>query len=301
MSRTSRPRRRARPLALALALAATAAVPLTFPGPTAAAPAAPTAQVLPAVTVRTPTADDPLRVTLFGDSIMDTGAPGIDAALGSTGVARVINRTVGAFGLTSLFDWRTEWPKVLAAERPDVIVLMFGGWDADTIRFAGGAYYERVVEEAITMMAATGALIVFVGTPTTGAIFGAEPVRRLVNGFFQRAAAAHPGVVAYLAPEPILDDPLQNFRSFAQAPDGRWERIRKDGDDVHLCAAGAALLGAGLVDGLRGLGVALPPLPANDWQHGDWTAAEIYAVPVGGCPPAPDPMLASPPLDSPAR
>jgi hypothetical protein len=290
-------RRRAALVVAAAVVAALASPALAQTGdPTTTAPAAPTTTtapaaptttappVLPAVQVRTPTAADPLRVLLFGDSVMATAGPGVDAALRATGAGRAVNATAPAFGLTSLYDWRAEWPSLLARERPDVIVLMFGGWDTDMIRLAGPAYYQRLVDQAIAMMATTGALITFVGMPTTGQVFGAQPTRRLVNGFFQRAAAAHPGAVAYLAPEPWLDDPLQNFRSFAQGPDGRWERLHKDKDDVHLCAAGAALFGAGLVDGLRGLGVPLPPLAATDWQHGAWTGADVYADPPDGCP-----------------
>ena len=277
--------------------AQTTTTPTTAPDDRGRAPTTRTpAPGLPAVTVRPPSEDDPLRVVLFGDSIMSTAVPGIDAALRATGAGRAIDRTAPAFGLSSLFDWRTEWPPMLAGDRPDVVVLMFGGWDVETIRFAGAAYYQQLIDRALTLLAASGALVVFVGTPTTGAIFGAEPTRRLVNGFFQRAAATHPGAVAYLAPEPILDDPLENFRSFAQGPDGTWERIHKDGDDVHLCAAGAALLGAGVVDGLRGLGIALPPLPATDWRHGEWTDVDVYTTPVGGCP-----STGNGTLDSPAR
>jgi hypothetical protein len=250
--------------------------------PTTAAPPTTGAPQVPPVTVRTPTEDDPLRVLLFGDSVMGTAHPGIDGALQATGVGRAVNAAAELFGLVALYDWRGEWPAIFERERPDVIVLMFGGWDADFIRVVGPAYYQQVLDEAVAMITATGALVVFIGSPTTGAIFGAETPRRFVNGFFQDAAQRHPGAVLYLAPEPVLDGPLENYRAFAPGPDGQWRRIHKK-DDVHLCAPGAALLAEALLTALRDHGVALPALPPG-WDQGPWADDPVYSTrPPEGC------------------
>ena len=58
-----------------------------------------------------PTAADPLRVMILGDSVMHDASYGITAALGATGEATVATRTIDGFGLTTATNWPTSIPE----------------------------------------------------------------------------------------------------------------------------------------------------------------------------------------------
>ena len=65
---------------------------------------------------RVPSAGDPLRVLVIGDSVMDDAEPGLAAALQSTGVVRVTNTAAPWWGLTTS-HWQGDWPALIARVR----------------------------------------------------------------------------------------------------------------------------------------------------------------------------------------
>lgn len=218
---------------------------------------------------------------------MNTARPGITAALEATTVARVHGEGLvpfGGFGLTGAYDWRRVWPLSVDAERPEVVVLMFGGWDEDMARLAGARYYREVLDQAVTTLAARGALLVFIGMPAQAPGARKHRDRERINALLAELPGRFPGTVVYLDAEPVLGDDLGNYRDYIADASGALVRARKK-DGAHLCAPGAAVLATAVHETLIAHGWALPPLPPG-WELGRWTVDPIYvADPVGACDP----------------
>jgi hypothetical protein len=215
---------------------------------------------------------------------------GIKAALEATGAASVDARAVLGFGLSrTAYPWRTAWPNLMAADRPDLVIAMFGGWDASAAGANGPAWYAALVEQAIRMLSASGARLVFLEYPHNRPpdVPGKPPVdqannerlRELVNNVFADAALRHAGSVAYLPVGSALD--LNGrYSAFLLNAAGVTERVRKH-DDIHLCPAGSARIGA-LVLQAAATAVALPAADPN-WMDGTWRNDPRYNSPQGAC------------------
>ena len=268
----------------------TPVTPATAPVAATTAPAAP--PVPPAWGLR-PTAADPLRVLVLGDSIMYDAVPGIEAALESTGRAVVDGGAVLGFGLARGYDWRSEWRRLLLERRPHVVVLMFGTWDHDSALAQPPGWYEALVDEAADLLTTGGTKVVWVGMPETDRSWHVwagpghppehgEEGRRYVNGVYERRAAARPGV-AYVDPATIFGGPGGGYEPFLADPDdGLPERARKT-DGAHLCPAGAARMGAAVLRELGGR--AALPAPAPAWADGPWRLdGRYFTNPPGECP-----------------
>ncbi|MGH7358957.1 MAG: GDSL-type esterase/lipase family protein [Candidatus Rokuibacteriota bacterium] len=240
-----------------------------------------------------PRAEDPVRVLVLGDSVTVDGSPGIRAALEATGAASVTLAAGPAAGLTTDYDWRTEYLRLIAEHRPDVVVLMFGGeWDLPTVKKAPERY-DEIVAEATQMITADDTRLVLIGMPPHPPGKIDDSLRRRANRSFEAAAAIDK--VEYLSPEPIFANAAGQYTDFLPDPEGVLARIRKV-DGTHICPEGAARLG----DAVR---VALGdtwelPDPDPTWWFGPWrndalyTDSNVYEYPSGVlttnvCPPPP--------------
>jgi peptidoglycan/LPS O-acetylase OafA/YrhL len=253
-------------------------VPTTSPAtslPTPDEPPAP--EGLPFVRDATP--DDPLRVLLVGDSLAFDAEPGIRAALEATGEVVTRGANVAGFGLLQPYDWRREWPVLLAEVEPELVIAMWGGWDEPYLEEEGLAAYENLLDEAIDVLTSTGARVLFVGIP--------EGVDREGTSFPRETLTAHrdlpsrhPGVVQFLDSDPVIS-PEGEFTSHLEGPTGP-ERVRKR-DGVHICPAGSARFGRAIVDAVTPAWRLAPPDPA--WRAGDWALDPRFDDPPGTCAP----------------
>lgn len=235
-----------------------------------------------------PLASPPRRALLVGDGVMYDAVPALEAALRAGGVAEVVAAPRFGMGLTrpEAYDWQTEWPRLMAATRPDLVVAMVGPWDVRTVEVAGralapgepawGAFYEALAGEAAGILTAGGARLVWVGMPLVGA--GPDPTARVaaLNAVLRRVAARHPRVTFVDAAGALA------------GPDGRFAPVQLDGttpvrvmkpDGEHLCPAGAARLAAAVV-------AAVPLEAGTAWRDGPWRTDGRYRWRAGGgCPP----------------
>jgi peptidoglycan/LPS O-acetylase OafA/YrhL len=278
--------------AVALVTAAPPALALAAPHP--AAPAnGPTTTTLPSIApltgIRRPTPADPLRVMIVGDSVMFDASPGITTALQATGAVHVDTEAVFGFGLTQSYPWRTAWPRLLAQDRPELVIGLFGGWDAKAALGKGAGWYTGLVDDAVGVLSSQGARVLLLeypqnrppeipGRPTPDQAAN-ELGRRTVNRVFASEPSAHAGVVSYLPTASVLEAGGR-FAAFLPGADGVPERVRKR-DDVHFCPAGAARVGALVVGALRPLyGL---PAPDPSWASGAWRGDPRYDDPHGTC------------------
>jgi hypothetical protein len=244
---------------------------------------------------RVPTASAPLRVLVVGDSVMFDTEPALRAALAAAGPSRVESRSVFGFGLSrpEYYDWRAKWPRFVSEARPDAVVVMVGPFDTGPQRVRGrtlvpgtaafAAWYGGLVEEAHSILTASGARVFWVGTPWQRASGTRERVAA-VNDVF-RTVASRAGSV-YIDSARRLAGRDGDYREFAAGPGGRVVRWRKT-DGVHLCPDGAARVASAVVS-------ALAPVwgmrTRTAWTAGDWRDDPRYRPTIygGGCPPPPE-------------
>ena len=248
---------------------------------------APTTTTLPPSTTttvrpppRVPTADDPLRVLILGDSIMYDAAFGIEAALEATGVAEVERQAVLGFGFDSTYDWRSAYPGLFEEYRPEVIVIMMGGWDAHLVDQNGSPVYVALVDEAVGVMRSQGAEILWLSYPHGQPDADRTAARVALNEVFAALPARWPGVVTYIDIGPVLGNPDGTWAQALPGPDGALQLVRKP-DGGHICPYGSQLLGDAVRDTLTPLWGLSAPNPA--WVLGEWRSVRAYNDPPGAC------------------
>jgi hypothetical protein len=137
--------------------------------------------------VRTPTAADPLRILVAGDSLVGWIAPALEQELPGTAPVEVIDDWKGSSGLVrpDFFDWPARIETDMAQHDPDVVVLGFGGNDTQGITTDDGvlalgtpewqAEYQRRIAKVLDFVEAPGRTVVWIGLPLTTS----EPIESL--------------------------------------------------------------------------------------------------------------------------
>ena len=240
---------------------------------------------------RVPTAADPLRVLLVGDSVMVDASPGIEAAIEATGVAKVEPGAFPGFGLTYTKSWRSDWTEMVKKVHPDVVVVLLGAWDADNALAHPPDWYAGVVADATAVLAGDGARVVWLGWPPTHppAVAGRpepdyghiELQRDTVDTAFRTVADRHPGDVAYVDTGATLSLPDGSFSAFLPDPTtGAMVRARKH-DNTHFCPSGAERMGRLVLGALTP--VFALPAPSATWTSGRWRTDPRFDDPPGAC------------------
>ena len=233
----------------------------------------------PPLRLRTPTADDPLRVLLFGDSYMYDAAPGMAAALEATGVVRPT--PAGLWGFTITDDsWRKTVDSLLTEDRPELVVAMWARFDVPWLAEHGRAEYEARLREIIGTMVDRGAAVAIVGlAPSQTSGVDESPVDREINDVFASVTAEFPGHALYIDPDPIVA-PDGVARLTIDGPGGPL-RVRKN-DLAHYCPDGSARFGEAVTQLLGPLAGVPTPDPAA-WELGSWRTESRYDDPRGIC------------------
>jgi len=255
------------------------------------------ADALGSVQPATPT--DPVRVWMFGDSVLNDASPGITAALQATGNAQVVaNTTFPGWSFANDPTWRSDWEQVISQDRPQVVLATWS-WD-DQLAQADPARYLVQLRSALDVIMTPGdgvELLVLLQFPQVGppssptpggpAVVDPEAVwvartdsQNAWDTVARKALEAYPGRALYLGTSALLA-PHGRYLAWYPTPSGGWLRARKL-DNVHFCPYGAAVFGAYLVDQLRPvlhLGLMTP-----GWETGAWTRDPRFNDPAGSCP-----------------
>jgi hypothetical protein len=251
-----------------------------------------------------PTAANPLRVMLIGDSIMHDASYGITAALQSTGQATVATRTIDGFGLTTATDWPKSLPNLIRQTRAQIVIASWS-WDQEgpttPNALSQPAQYTRLLRRAVSTMLTPGngvEGIIFTQFPLSGLIPSPDPARQTSynqyraegvtawNQIAETMTNYFPGKVMYL---PLADSILLHGRFSAwlppendpRAPLTSWIRVRKL-DNVHLCPEGAARYGDAVLADMTSLFDFAPA--GTGWAQGAWTTDPDFNDPPGACP-----------------
>ena len=231
---------------------------------------------------RRPTADDPLRVLMAGDSLMADISLAISSTLQDSGHA--VARLVAAPSIPREDATRGLWRQQLDQYDPDVVVIMIGVWEGmaeDALREHPlgtnawlRAYRRENLDPYLDLLTSDGAEVVWVGMPPSN-----QPQRQLEWSSMNRAVrqlAQESEDLTYVPGDTILARPDGSWADILPGPRGTPQRVRRI-DATHLCGDGAERLARPV---LRYIQDQWDVPLAEDWPNRDWR----WVFPPEECP-----------------
>lgn len=240
-------------------------------GEASAAPTTTTVPAPPEPEIRTPTATEPLRLYVGGDSVAKNFGLAMQRVAGSTGIIEphIDYRLVSGLARPDFFNWPQHLADDIVPTDPEVVVLLFGANDAQSLQLDDGticARFERCwIDEYRRRVAGTMELlrdpdndriVLWLGQPIMGPDSGVLYVD-LFNAIYEEEAAERPWV-RYVDTRSWFSRPDGSYAAYLEAADGTEHRVR-DADDVHLTPVGGDRLSWAL---LRLLGEEITDLSA---------------------------------------
>ena len=214
-----------------------------------------------------PTASQPLRALIVGDSIgLDLGGP-LQAALAGTGVVNAALDARESTGLTrpDYFNWPAELTSDIAKTQPQVVIVMIGANDAQD--FLGppdvpytspqwNTMYAQRVAQFMKIAQSGGATVVWVGMPPMQNA-GLNAQMSDVNAVVQQQAAAAKPPVTYLSTDRSLGTAQGGYTAFITNGAGQVVNVRTP-DGTHLTPGGGEVLAQQVIGELQTLGYHIP-------------------------------------------
>lgn len=240
---------------------ASAAVPVPTGTPTAAPTPTPR---------RHPTAEEPLRLLVVGDSIARDLGWALSSTVSTDPPLAVTVDTHAAAGLArpDYFDWEKQLTTDLEEEHPELVVAMFGGNDAQPFLVdgepvqVGTAAWRRAYAERVRRFMAKAAAdrdVIWVGLPIMADPSFSDLVRDLDDVYDAEARTAG---IAYVGSWDLFADGKGRYAAFLPNADGRLEPMRQ-ADGIHLSMPGATRLARRLLGVIAaGWPAATPGAPA---------------------------------------
>jgi uncharacterized protein len=232
-------------------------MPETSPALATPAPAARPPSTGP---LRTPTAANPLRVLVVGDSFGEDVELGLGRNL-NTRMVRMIPKALHSTGLSrpDYFNWPVQLRSYLAAYRADVVVVMIGANDPQALRdtngaivpFGGGGWeaaYRARVDRFMGEARSTGAHLMWVGLPVMGDPAYSARIHTL-DRIYQTEAAAHAGVL-YVDAWRLFADAHGGYTAYL--PDAHGDmQVMRESDRIHLTPDGNDRLAGALLSSME--------------------------------------------------
>ena len=228
------------------------------------APATPTTV---APNPKEPTAANPLRVLIVGDSIGIDLGDALQPDLAQTGVVSAALDGRVSTGLTrpDYFNWPAELTADLKSQNPQVVVIMIGANDAQD--FLGppdvpytspqwNTLYAQRVAQFMQIAQSGGATVVWVGMPpmqNPGLNAQMSDVNAVVQ---QQAVKTHPPVT-YLSTDRSLGTVQGGYTAFVTNGAGQVVNVRTP-DGTHLTPGGGQVVAQQVIAELQTLGYKIP-------------------------------------------
>ena len=190
----------------------------------------------------TPTADDPLRIYVGGDSMSGTPGTALANLSRRNELIEVVEDTRTSSGLVA--DWFFDWPRHMTERVSpgdyDVIIMMMGGNDAQRFRSAPAwavgdeawvaAYRERM-EVVMRSARSMGRLVIWIGMPPVTPS-NIKVITPLVNEV-AAGLANELGNVEYIDAYDMFLNEDGEFSTHLTDANGKRVRVRS-GDGVHF-------------------------------------------------------------------
>ncbi len=210
---------------------------------------------LPATTVpdagRTPTAADPARIYIAGDSDAGAFAPYLEKLVGDTGVVTTTLDYKVSSGLArpDFFDWPAHFAAQIPIVNPDIVIVTFGGNDGQPIHGLNKqvdspewrAEYGKRVGAVMDLLGGNGRTLIWVGIPNDN-----EPVNtarlKIQDGVVRDQLAKHPKVI-FIDSWSVFSGLDGGYAEYVMDPrDGVSKAVRSKTDGFHLNTTGAEIL-----------------------------------------------------------
>jgi uncharacterized protein len=214
-----------------------------------------------------PTAANPLRVLIVGDSIGIDLGDALQPDLAQTGVVSAALDGRVSTGLTrpDYFNWPAELTADLRSQNPQVVVIMIGANDAQD--FLGppdvpytspqwNTLYAQRVAQFMQIAQSGGATVLWVGMPpmqNPGLNAKMSDVNAVVQ---QQAVKTHPPVT-YLSTDRSLGTAQGGYTAFVTNGAGQVVNVRTP-DGTHLTPGGGQLVAQQVIAELQTLGYKIP-------------------------------------------
>jgi hypothetical protein len=234
-----------------------ASPPVTILQPEGATPGSTTTTSLPETStttteppgdLETPTAENPMKLWVVGDSFVELFGPAMQNDAADTGVieSEVDFRFISGLVRPDYFDWPAHLTVRVPEVAPDVVVAMYGGNDGQSI-FVGGqeltqgseAWYEEYhsrVGAIMDLLLTEATRVYWVGLPIMRDDTFTEVVRGM-NQVFEEEAAERPGVT-YLDTFELFSDDNGEYSTYLRTNSGDLLDMRTE-DGAHLSWNGA--------------------------------------------------------------
>jgi lysophospholipase L1-like esterase len=194
----------------------------------------------------------PRVVALAGDSMMAVGLSStlMRQAAGNKNL-RIVKVFRSGTGLArpEVFNWMNEYPAMLGAEKPDVVIVAMGANDGQGFVVDGKVLpcgsedwrkvYQERVANYLAMVEASGARVVWVGLPPMRVSVYDEKIAG-INRIAYTVVSQSPQAV-WWNPASYVGDEAGKFREFVTLANGRTMRLRAE-DGIHFSDEGAGLL-----------------------------------------------------------
>lgn len=231
----------------------------------------PTTTTEPPVKPRTtPTADDPAEVLILGDSDAGSFGPYLKTLLDQTGIVttELDYKTSSGLARPDFFDWPSHMREIVPQVNPDIVVVTFGGNDAQGLRnidkswavdhapASGGddadwkAEYGKRVGAVMDYLTEGNRTLVWVGIPNDDS---AEVTARMkVQDEVVRAEVAkRPEKVAFIDTWERFSGRNGGWAEYVIDPrDGEGKDVRAD-DGFHLNTTGAEILALDIAEAVK--------------------------------------------------
>ena len=187
-----------------------------------------------------------ISIAVVGDSLANDLGQGMEALFSSRPNVRISKQTHFSTGLVRVdyFNWYAHVRRFVNSADPDVIVVVIGGNDRQTIRMKGLSYnpytkgwmreYERRVDYFMRSLKRADAKIYWVGLPVVRSDKLSRSYRAM-NSIFRRQAKRHG--FNYVAIWDEFLGPDDAYSSFGKSLNGVKRRLRKK-DGMHFTETG---------------------------------------------------------------
>lgn len=192
------------------------------------------------------------QVALVGDSMMAVGlAPVLRRSMNVERGPRFVRayRSGTGLGRPDVFNWPAQYPQMIGAARPGLVICAIGANDAQnfqvdrTVYVFGTAAWKQVYADRVRhfarLLSRDGARVLWIGMPV---------MRE--NGFSRRMASVNALVkevltefpqITWIDPNPYVAGEGGSFQQYLKDQRGKLVRLRAD-DGIHLSEEGAAYL-----------------------------------------------------------
>jgi hypothetical protein len=217
---------------------------------------------------RTPTAEDPARVLVVGDSEAGLLSPNLQTMIETTGLTSMSTDYQNSSGLVrpDFFDWPTHLRQSIPAAKPDIVIAVFGLNDAQSFSStdtqagpAAGhavdspewrAEYAKRVDDLMNYLSADGRTLIWVGV--SNGTSDLIPRLAVQNDVVAAEAAKHQNVIFVDSWKHFIGIDGVSFAPYVLDPrDGGYKAVRDETDPSNLNQIGQEILATYIDNALR--------------------------------------------------